>query len=305
MRLCFITVRRVPDTPSRLLLDVSRLLGRAGHDVRHERAEDMVFTVTSPVATRPWRDDLASGPADLASGPVDLYLLKSHTELALSIAGALHDRGARLLNPYPACASAQDKVRATAALHRAGVPVPATQVVSGHAAAAALFRGTPLVVKPVRGHRGAGVSMVSTEDDLDGWQDVADTDGGLLVQDLVDGPGEDLKVYVVGRHTWAVRKAFGPDSFTRPGHPVAVDHEVAGIVERVSRTTGLSIYGLDVIEGPTGPVVVDLNYFPGFKGCVGVAEPMARHIHEFAVRHDDRTGERDSAHLADLLARVP
>ena len=299
MRLCFITVRRVPDTPSPLLLDVSRLLGRAGHDVRHERAEDMVFTVTSPVATRPWRDDLASGPADLASGPVDLYLLKSHTELALSIAGALHDRGARLLNPYPACASAQDKVRATAALHRAGVPVPATQVVSGHAAAAALFRGTPLVVKPVRGHRGAGVSMVSTEDDLEGWQDLADTDDEALPSKFWS------PLYVAGRHTWAVRKAFGPDSFTRPGRPVAVDHEVAGIVERVSRTTGLSIYGLDVIEGPTGPVVVDLNYFPGFKGCVGVAEPMARHIHEFAVRHDDRTGERDSAHLADLLARVP
>ncbi|NUO35978.1 MAG: hypothetical protein HOQ27_13075 [Dermatophilaceae bacterium] len=298
MRLCFITVRRVPDTPSPLLLDVSRLLERAGHDVRHERAEDMVFTVTSRVATGPWCDCLASGPADL-------YLLKSHTELALSIAGALHDRGARLLNPYPACAAAQDKVRATAALHRAGVPVPATQVVAGHAAAAALFRGTPLVVKPVRGHRGAGVSIVSTEGDLDGWQALADTDGGLLVQDLVDGPGEDLKVYVVGRDVWAVRKPFGPDSFTRPGRPVAVDPEVGRIVERVSRTTGLSIYGLDIIEGPNGPVVVDLNYFPGYKGCVGVAEPMARHIHEFAVRRDDAAGESAPAHVADLLAGVP
>lgn len=266
MRLCFITVRREPDVPSPLLVHVSRLLEQAGHVVTHVRAEEMMLEATRSNGQEPH----------------DLFLLKSHTELALSVAGTLHDRGARLLNPYPACVKAQDKVRATQSLHRAGVPVPSTRVVAGHASAAALFDGSPLVVKPIRGHRGAGVCLVRSEADLAGWTDRPDTDGGLVVQDLVDGPGEDLKVYVVGRRVWAVRKSFDALSFARPGRPVRVDRAVVEIAARVADTTGLSLFGLDVIESATGPVVVDLNYFPGYKGCVGVAEPMARHIHHHA-----------------------
>lgn len=283
MRLCFITVRREPDVPSPLLVEVSRQLGQAGHVVTHVRAEEMTLEATSPVSEEQ---------------PHGLFLLKSHTELALSVAGTLHDRGARMLNPYPACVMAQDKVRATQSLHRAGVPVPSTRVVAGHASAAALFAGSPLVVKPVRGHRGAGVCFVRSEADLVGWSERPDTDGGLVVQSLVDGRGEDLKVYVVGHRVWAVRKSFDPTSFTRPGRPVRVEREVVEIAARTARATGLSLFGIDVIESATGPVVVDLNYFPGYKGCVGVAEPMARHIHQYAsdVRPDSgstaRTVER-------------
>jgi glutathione synthase/RimK-type ligase-like ATP-grasp enzyme len=54
----------------------------------------------------------------------DLYVLKSHTELSLSVAGVLHARGARLLNPYPSCIATQNKIVAARRLRAAGVPTP-------------------------------------------------------------------------------------------------------------------------------------------------------------------------------------
>jgi ribosomal protein S6--L-glutamate ligase len=106
--------------------------------------------------------------------------------------------------------------------------------------------------------------------------------GPVLVQEHVRGCGEDLKVYVAGEEVFAVRKPFSADSFTRPGRPVPVTPEVREMALRCGAACGLGLYGLDVIESPDGPVVVDLNYFPGYKGVPGVAALLADYIDEFA-----------------------
>jgi ribosomal protein S6--L-glutamate ligase len=262
VRLCFLLVRRVPDVPSPLLVEVGRRLTALGHLVEAGTPEGMLV------------DACGISPNH------DLYLLKSHTELALSVAAALAARDARMLNPYAACAAAQDKLMANRRLHAAGVPVPRTWVAGDYRRVAALLDGSPRIVKPLRGHRGAGVEVVHSPDDVAGRPEPP---GPLVVQDLVDGPGEDLKVYVVGERVWAVRKPFSPDSFTRPGRPVPVTAEVEDLALRAGAATGLGLFGLDVIEGPDGPVVVDLNYFPGYKGCAGVAGPMTDYIHAYAT----------------------
>ena len=56
----------------------------------------------------------------------DLYILKSGTELALSVAGALHALGAATLNPYPTVAMMRNKIIVTRMLKEAGVPTPDT-----------------------------------------------------------------------------------------------------------------------------------------------------------------------------------
>lgn len=261
MRILFLLARRVPDVTSPLVLEVSERLEALGHHVEHALTEDLAV------------DACGLAPSH------DLYVLKSHTELALSVAGSLAAQGARLLNGYDACAAAQDKLQANRRLHAAGVPVPRTHVTADPGMVAALLEEGPKVVKPLRGHRGEGMRILRSPRDLTG-QPVSP--GPLVVQDLVPGPGEDLKVYVVGQRVWAVRKAFSPTSFTRPGRPVAVTPEVESIALRAGAATGLGIFGLDMIEGPEGPVVVDLNYFPGYKGCDNVAAPMTRYVDDYA-----------------------
>jgi ribosomal protein S6--L-glutamate ligase len=261
MKLQFLTVTRVPDVPSPLLVEVTGLLRRRGHEVDHVTLEHELLDVGR------------------LSPDHDLYLLKSHTELSLSIAAVLHEQGARLLNPWPACAATQDKVRTHHRLQMAGVPVPRTLVAGDYSRVAALKGWVPLVLKPVRGHRGAGVEVIRTPGQL---RDRASPTTPMLLQHHVDGPGEDLKVYVVGHQVWAVRKPFGRLSFTEPGRAVPVSHEVEEIALRAGAALGLGIYGLDAIESAAGPVVVDLNYFPGYKGCFGVAAPMAAYIDAYA-----------------------
>jgi ribosomal protein S6--L-glutamate ligase len=262
MRVFFLTVRRVPPVPSPVLVEVFARLRDAGLEVGEAIPEEVVLRV----------DDL--DPAD------DLYVLKSHTELALSLGGLLHARGARLLNPYPACTLAQDKVTACNLLRRAGVPAPRTWVTGDLRLMTPLLAAGPLIVKPHRGHRGAGISVVRDEEELAA---VPAPDGPVVVQEHVPGPGLDLKVYVVGEHVFAVRKPFAADSFTRPGCPCPVSKTVREIALRSGETFGLGLFGLDLIESPDGPVVVDVNYFPGYKGVEGAAPLIADFIRDYAL----------------------
>ena len=267
MRLYLILVRRVPPVPSPLLVEVAARLRARGFDVESGTPEEMLVD------------------ADRLVPAHDLYLLKSHTELALSLAACLHAQGARFLNPYPVCAAAQDKVLAVRRLRAAGVPVPRTFVTADLGCIRELLQQrAPLLVKPVRGHRGAGVHVLRGPGDLAALPPLA---GPVVVQDLVPGPGEDLKVYVVGERVWAVRKPFSASSYSVPGRPVPVTREIEAIALLAGGACGLGLFGLDIIESPDGPVIVDLNTFPGYKGCQGVPDPMADYISDYAEGRRD------------------
>jgi ribosomal protein S6--L-glutamate ligase len=265
MRLYFLLVRRVPPVPSPVLVEVFDILARRGFEVEAGIAEEMV--------TRP--GDL--GPEH------DLYLLKSHTELSLSLAGVLHAQGARMLNPYECCTSTQNKIVAARRLRWAGVPIPRSWVTGDFDLLEQLVRDGPLIVKPYRGHRGAGIHIVH---DRAGLAALPRTDEPMLVQEHLPGTGEDVKVYVVGDQVFAVRKPFSPDSFSVPGRPSALSDELREIALRCGDALGLGLYGLDVIESPRGPAVVDVNYFPGYKGVPDVAPLIADYIEGYALgRH--------------------
>ena len=261
IKLYFMLVRRVPAVPSPVLAEAFDILSRRGFAVESGIAEDLL--------TRP----------DLLCPRHDLYLLKSHTEMSLSLAGILHDQGARLLNPYPSCIAAQDKIVASRRLRAAGVPTPDSWVTGDLAQLAPIVAERPLIIKPYRGHRGAGIRVVRSPAELAA---LPQPDGLVLVQEFTPGAGEDLKVYVVGDDVFAVRKEFSETSFTRAGRPVPVSDEVRAIALRCGQAFGLGLYGLDVIESPAGPVVVDLNYFPGYKGVPNVAPLIASYIEGYA-----------------------
>ena len=261
MRLYFLLVRRVPPVPSPVLVEAFDLLRDRGLDVDGGIAEELV------------------GRADTVRPEHDLYVLKSHTELSLSLAGALHARGARFLNPYPSCAATQNKIVAVRRLRAAGVPVPRTWVTGDLALLRPIVSETPLVVKPYLGHRGVGVHVIRSEAEL---SRISVPDGAFVAQEYIAGDGEDVKLYVVGEEVACVRKPFSPESFTVPGRPAPVSAELEEIALRTGRALGLGLYGLDVIEGPDGPVVVDTNYFPGYKGVPCAAASIASYVERYA-----------------------
>jgi ribosomal protein S6--L-glutamate ligase len=211
----------------------------------------------------------------------DLYILKSHAELWLSLAGVLHNLGAHLLNPYPACMAAYNKIVASQTLRAASIPCPVSWVTGNLHLLRSIVAERPLIIKPCFGGRGRDVHVVRNPHELAG---VPPIERPWLIQEYVPGPGVDLKLYVIGDQVFGLRKPVTSDSYKVPGQPCDVDDHVREIAVRCGQVFGLGLYGLDVIESPDGPVVVDVNYFPSYKGVPDAARLMADYVEGYARR---------------------
>jgi ribosomal protein S6--L-glutamate ligase len=227
-------------------------------------------------------DDELTG-VDSVRVDCDLYLLKSPTPLALSVAGALHASGANLLNPYPVAAACRDKVVATRILHAAGVPVPATYVAGDPARLVPVLKSGPLVVKPYRGSGGDGVRVVRESAELDGdggHAGAGSPDGLLFAQRYHQPDGPDSKLYCIGGQLFGVRRQWPARTYEEKlGEPFVPDYELREIALRCGRALGMDLYGVDVITSDGRPYVVDVSSFPGFKGVPDAALRLADYIY--------------------------
>jgi hypothetical protein len=253
--------RRVARAPNPVLVEVFDRLRQGGFQVELGFAEELLL------------ESDGRAPAH------DLYVLKSHGELWLSLAGILHSQGARLLNPYPACMATLNKIVALWRLRAAGIPAPRSWVTGDLLHLRDLAAEHPLILKPYDGMRANGIAVVQTPGEL-GALPVPERP--LLVQEYIPGNGEDLKVYVIGSDVLALRKPSPLAGLRCIGRPHPVSDEVRSIALRCGQVFGLGLYGLDVLEGPDGPVVIDLNYFPSYIGVPNAAPLIAGFIGDYA-----------------------
>jgi glutathione synthase/RimK-type ligase-like ATP-grasp enzyme len=205
----------------------------------------------------------------------DLYVLKSHSDYWLSVADILHGLGAPLVNPYPACRLTRDKFAVTRQLGAAGVPVPPTWLTGDLDLLREIVAECPLIIKPNSGRPVAPIVVARSAADLSRLHPLTEL---MLAQEYVEGSGADLKVYVIGGQVFAVRRAYRRGGPKELGELTPVSEGVRDIALRCGAACGLSLYGLDVIEGRAGPVVVDVNYFPSFLGVPDAASLVADHI---------------------------
>ncbi|MBA2528495.1 MAG: hypothetical protein H0V19_00775 [Euzebyales bacterium] len=259
MRIGLIMVRHPPSRTSPIVPEMTRLLRERGATV------DVILP--------------DQGVADLATVRVehDLYVLKSGTETALSVAGALDALGATIVNPYPVTALCRDKVMATRVLQAAGVPVPATYVTAEVRALAPLLQRGPLVVKPHRGSQGRGVHVVRSAGDLE--RIAGEVGRPVFAQAYHQPDGLDRKLYAIAGEVFGVQRVWPARSYDdKLGRPFDVDAELRDIVRRCGAQIGVDLFGLDVVYSDGRPYVVDFSSFPGFKGVPGAAALLADYV---------------------------
>ena len=207
----------------------------------------------------------------------DLYVLKSGSEMALSLAATLDALGATTLNPYRVTVQCRDRVVANRILQAAGVPVPETYVAVDVSRLAELVEEGPLVVKPYRRTSGGGVQVVWDADEL---QDLG-TSGHPVVAQRYHGPrGRDRKIYCLGDQLFGVKRVWPartPDE--KLGEPFTVTPELREIALRCRHALGIELFGLDLIVSEGQPYVVDVDPFPGFKGVPDAALRLADYIY--------------------------
>jgi ribosomal protein S6--L-glutamate ligase len=212
----------------------------------------------------------------------DLYVLKSNTSLAFTLATVLDRLGGPLLNCYEACLATRDKVLAAATLAAASIPAPRSLVAGQPGQFAARLAAGPLIVKPYRGAYGRGVTVADRPAALPAADEHPEF---AFAQDYLHPARTDLKVFGIGDEVFGVRKTFGADSFLHTGEPAALSPEVESIVRRVAEAFGLELFGVDVAEDERGAYVFDVNSFPGFRGVPDAARRLAAYIERRARDH--------------------
>lgn len=106
-------------------------------------------------------------------------------------------------------------------------------------------------------------------------------DGPYLVEELIEHDGVDRKLYVAG--SW-VAGLLKPSTLTQEhttdGDPFEVDPTLVDLARVATSRLDLHLAGVDVVLGPDGPAVVDVNAFPGYRGVDGAAPAVADHLLE-------------------------
>lgn len=225
--------------------------------------------------------------ADLTKQNYDAYILKTVSDgPGLSILEAAEAVGIPTINNSGSIRLVRDKAIATAVVQAHGLPTPLTYFVAHPGLLKQIPEEYyPLVVKPTNGSSCRGIYRVDSPDDLATLEISEAHDSFFLAQRYVENTGFDIKLYVIGRKVYAVAKR-------SPLHPeVEVDKrpipltlELRKLALHVGKIFGLSIYGLDIVETPHGPVIVDINDFPSYGQVPRAAELVASHILQIATR---------------------
>ena len=121
-------------------------------------------------------------------------------------------------------------------------------------------------------------------------------DGAVYLQAYIPHPGRDLRVFVVGgvvraaivRHApqgeWRTNVAGGG----RAG-PARCSEAVKEAAEEAASALGLDYAGVDLVEGPAGPTVLEVNGNPSWQGILeatglDMSEAIADHVLARALR---------------------
>lgn len=231
-----------------------------------------IVSVTHPV----------DGMVDLSKVRVDhdLYVLRHTSGLSLSLAGALHELGAVIVNPYPVSCALRDKVMASRILQAAGVRTPDTYVASHPDLLLPLLDSGPLVVKPYQGAGGHDVRIVRTRDEL------ADVNCGrepVFAQRYHSNDGRDRKIYAIGGQLFGIKKVFPRlTEEEKHGEPFTLTPELREIALNCGHAFGIDLFGVDIIESEGTPYVVDMCSIPGFKGVLDAPQLLAKYFYAAA-----------------------
>jgi ribosomal protein S6--L-glutamate ligase len=214
---------------------------------------------------------------------------------------ALEESGALVANRVDALLAAQDKLRSSWLLRRAGIDTPPVVVAqTASAARAALAQLRDAVVKPLTGSLGEGVERIA--DDRSGRREVVsrvERDGAVYLQSFVPNPGRDARLFVVGGSVEGAIERLAPEgefitNVARGGRARALarDAGLEALAVAAARSLGLDWAGVDVVVGPRGPSVIEVNGNPSWEAVHDVtgtdmSESIVEHVLVRALR---RTG---------------
>ncbi len=199
--------------------------------------------------------------------------------------------GFYVINPPEAIEHCVDKYDILAILEDKGILVPRTVATESVNEALKAFNelGGDVVVKPIFGSRGIGATrVVDSEIASTVFKAITHHHGIIYLQEFVPHGHSDIRAFVVDGHVIAAMRRVAEGWKTNYSQgakpaPITLDSSLEDLAVKAARAVGCKIAGVDILEGPVGPMIVDVNSQPGWKGLqmvtkVNIAEEIVTFI---------------------------
>ncbi len=204
----------------------------------------------------------------------------------------LERSGLYVINPPKAIEHCVDKYSVLAMLEENGVPVPRTAVTENVSQALRAFDelGKDVIVKPIFGSRGEGTTRIKDDEIAStAFKTIAFNHGVIYLQEFVDHGFSDIRAFVLGDRVVAAMKRMASSwktNYSQGARPelVSLDKSVDDLAVKSAKIVGCKLAGVDVLESEKGPLIVEVNSQPGWKGLQSVTNvSIADQVVEFVL----------------------
>ncbi len=216
-----------------------------------------------------------------------------YANLLCSVASMLEGRIPYMPLPSNTFTVVHNKLLTHLVLQQHNIPMPRTYITPSADEAKELLKNAsyPLVMKFPEGTQGKGVMFA---DSFSSASSLLDALGVLnqpfIIQEYIETGGSDIRALVVGEKVVAAMRRQAQKEEKRAnihaggkGEPITLDWEVCKIAVATAKALKADICGVDILEGPLGPLVIEANISPGLQGLtevtkINVADEIARFL---------------------------
>jgi RimK family alpha-L-glutamate ligase len=186
----------------------------------------------------------------------------------------LQRAGTYVINPPEAIEHCVDKYDILTILEENGIPIPKTATTENADDALKAFKelGGDIVVKPLFGSRGVGATRINdAEVATTVFRAITLYHGVIYLQEFVSHGVSDVRAFVVGDRVIAAMKRVANSwktNYSQGATPQTVQLEkpLEDLAVKSAQCIDCKVGGVDILESPGGPVVVEVNSQPGWRG---------------------------------------
>jgi len=261
--------------PTSNSLELVEKAKQLGHEVYDGPTSDMTSKV-SPEGSRFWIGSEEVSDADLCMlrsfGPGSCEQLTRR----ISLLEHMELAGIRVMNPCYPFRRSRDKYATQYTLLHNDLPVAETVTTESLARAyehTSLMDGK-IVYKPILSSMGKG-SMRFENTDLayNAYKMLDRMQHPFLIQRFIENPGRDIRVFVIGGEVASAVYKYVPEggwksNVAQGGKMVEekISQKILELGLKATKAMRLDYCGVDIIESPEGPVILEVNAAPGWQG---------------------------------------
>jgi len=192
----------------------------------------------------------------------------------LDVLHRLSRLASHIINHPSAIEKAVDKYHALTLLEEKGVPVPRTIVAEDSRLALEAFDelGGDVVIKPIFGSRGIGITRV-TDREVAGrvLRTLAFNHHVLYLQEFISHGNQDIRAFIIGDTVVAAMYRVGKSwktNVSQGAEAIALkaSSEVEALAVKAAKAIGCEVAGVDILESDGKLVINEINSQPGFRG---------------------------------------